>query len=728
MDTSRIIINTIDNSTSNVEQSTATVGFTVIEAPKGSITPRKILAGGASKLKDIFGVSTDKYPELFEVETFNKEYDVYVSAPYSSASVPVAYLTDEGVYVRKENIPYNPDLEAFILEGDTYKPIKGVSTFKEDQEVYKKCQMEYKTIKGNTTETSGLMINTGITGSDVNDNVIKIKGLLSSLNSRYKLGKSSLTVIDEKGTDITESATIKLTVYKKGANGTFESVSNNNDIGTVTGDIYIFVSDKESSTLIKNTYGLASSFNELSAYIETTIDKDSIYATILPKYPSERKLHIALTPYNAKLGYSYSILSQRNIVKLTAYEEGAFHNASSPVYIEGTLDRNATSAVSTFTNANDTIANQELVCVVPIKPFTREAIAIEPHYDSIVLEGGTRKLEVKASEPENNKSGEDAKETSTEGTTTQEPATQEAFTSIDLHNLGWETIEKGDFDDVDIFFDSVIHDSTEDFENSKFFKLGISGPEAQGPQNNKFSGHIFNYTPKDLTNLERLTLGRNYWNICNLAVIDLPNGYRIMSPMTGARALMQCRIIENAMGGVAPMWENSRGMGGQLNMISPYRVKNKYTKSELDTLDMCNFNPVIYDRQYGLMCVGQKTCKGEDVTDWSYIGHACSFMVFIKQIRKNVMFPQIGKKNNPYYRTLRKEQVQQYLRERISGTNRIWSEGIVDTSTADGVNDINAQRNRCFRILVKVRVDTFSEYVELNFYNEDQATTIGTDF
>ena len=723
MDTSRIIINTIDNSTSNVEQSTATVGFTVIEAPKGSITPRKILAGGASKLKDIFGVSTDKYPELFEVETFNKEYDVYVSAPYSSASVPVAYLTDEGVYVRKENIPYNTNLEAFILEGDTYEPIEGVSTFKEDQGVYKKCQMEYKTIKDNTTETSGLMINTGITGSDVNDNVIKIKGLLSSLNSRYKLGKSSLTVIDEKDTDITESATIKLTVYKKETDGTFKSVSNNNDIGTVTGDIYIFVSDKESSTLIKNTYGLASSFNELSAYIETTIDKDSIYATILPKYPSERKLHIALTPYNANLGYSYSILSQRNIVKLTAYEEGAFHNVSSPVYIEGTLDRNATSAVSTFTNANDTIANQELVCVVPIKPFTREAIAIEPHYDSIVLEGGTRKLEVKASEPENNKSGKDAKETSTEGTTTQEPATQKPFTSIELHNLGWETIEKGDFDDVDIFFDSVKHTDKEDFTKSKFFELGISGP-----QNNKFSGHIFNYTPTDLTNLERLTLGRNYWNICNLAVIDLPNGYRIMSPMTGARALMQCRIIENAMGGVAPMWENSRGMGGQLNMITPYRVKNKYTKSELDTLDMCNFNTVIYDRQYGLMCVGQKTCKDEDITDWSYIGHACSFMVFIKQIRKNVMFPQIGKKNNPYYRTLRKEQVQQYLRERISGTNRIWSEGIVDTSTADGVNDINAQRNRCFRILVKVKVDTFSEYVELNFYNEDQATTIGTDF
>ena len=127
MDTSRIIINTIDNSTSNVEQSTATVGFTVIEAPKGSITPRKILAGGASKIKDIFGEATEEYPELFEVETFNKEYDIYVSAPYSSAKVPVAYLTDKGVFIKKDTVEYTEKLEKYILEGDTSDDIENIS-------------------------------------------------------------------------------------------------------------------------------------------------------------------------------------------------------------------------------------------------------------------------------------------------------------------------------------------------------------------------------------------------------------------------------------------------------------------------------------------------------------------------------------------------------------------------------------------------------------------------
>lgn len=702
MDTSRIVINTIDNSTSYVEQSTGVVGFTVVKAPKGSITPRKILAGGASKIKDIFGEATEEYPELFEVETFNKEYDIYVSAPYSSAKVPVAYLTDKGVFVKKDTVEYTDKLEKYILEGDTYEDIEGISSFTEDTDltVYKKCDIEYKTID----DTTGILIDTKITGDNIdsNGNIITIKGLLSSLNSNFKLTKTGCSVVDADGKDLSTS-TVSVKFYKKKEDDSFETVTNPSEI---TGNVYLLVTD--ASNIIKNTYSIDSNFKELSSYIETKLDKDDIYATILPKYPSERKLHISFVPFNDLKGYSYKVLSQRNILKINAYEDNAFHNVYSPVYIEGTLDKKSTSSVSPFTNTNESLTNQELVAVIPIKPFTKESLSVEPKYDSIVLEDGERKFEV---------------EESTKGA-------GDAVTSVKLHDIGWETVKKEDLDDVDIFFDSEYHQDYNELKNSVFFKLGVTSPQNKySVQNNRFSGHIFNYTPSNPNTItEKLSFGRNYWNICNLAVIDLSNGGRILSPMTGARALMQCRIIEGAYGGVAPMWENSKGMGGQLNMISPYRVKYKYTKEQLDNLDLYNYNPIIYDRQYGLMCVGQKTCKDEEITDWSYIGHACAFMVFIKQIRKYVMLPQIGKKNNPYYRTLRKEQVQQYLRDRISGTDRIWSEGIVDTSTADGVNDINAQRARKFVIKVSVKVDTFSEYVELNFYNEDQSTTIGTDF
>lgn len=701
MDTSRIVINTIDNSTSYVEQSTGVVGFTVVKAPKGSITPRKILAGGASKIKDILGEATEEYPELFEVETFNKEYDIYVSAPYSSAKVPVAYLTDKGVFVKKDTVEYTEKLEKYILEGDTSDDIENISTFKTDPTVYKKCDIEYKTIG----DTTGILIDTKITGDNIdsNGNIITIKGLLKSLNSNFKLTKTGCSVVDADGKDLS-TRTVSVAIYEKDEKDSFKKVTENPS--TIKGNVYLLVTD--ASNIIKATYSVDSSFKELSSYMETKLDKDDIYATILPKYPSERKLHISFVPFNDLKGYSYKVLSQRNILKINAYEENAFHNVYSPIYIEGTLDKKSTSSVSPFTNTNESLTNQELVAVIPIKSFTKESLSIEPKYDSIVLEGGERKFDVKES---------------TEGA-------GDAITSVKLHDIGWETVKKEDLDDVDIFFDSEYHKDYNELKNSVFFKLGVNSPQNKySVQNNRFSGHIFNYTPSNPNTItEKLSFGRNYWNICNLAVIDLSNGGRILSPMTGARALMQCRIIEGAYGGVAPMWENSKGMGGQLNMISPYRVKYKYTKEQLDNLDLYNYNPIIYDRQYGLMCVGQKTCKDEEITDWSYIGHACAFMVFIKQIRKYVMLPQIGKKNNPYYRTLRKEQVQQYLRDRISGTDRIWSEGIVDTSTADGVNDINAQRARKFVIKVSVKVDTFSEYVELNFYNEDQSTTIGTDF
>lgn len=713
MDTSRIVINTIDNSTSNVEQSTNVVGFTVVKAPKGPITPKKILAGGASKLKDIFGVSTEDYPELFEVETFNKEFDVYVSAPYSSATVPVAYLTDRGIYTGTTTIPYDKKLEEALLEGDSTTAVKKIFESVTDIDVYKNCDITYTVMTLDKTEKAGLLIKTGIegttfAGSDSQPQEFKllVKGMLSQLDSFFKLTADSVAVTNKEGQTV-ETPTVKVTVYEKSADGNFKVSTSPS---AVKDEIYIFISDTDSNSLISSTYSMESNLKALTAFVENTLKKDDIHAIILPKYPSKRKLSIALTPYNT-LSYDYRVLAQRNIIKMSVYEEDAFHNASSPVYIEGTLSKGTVSSVMPFTDSNESYYNQELVSILPVKAFTTDDIAINPVYKQITLEGGVREFEREANTKES----------------------ISAVTSTDLHNLGWDTVSEGDYDDVDIFFDSQVHtsndESIDDLKSSKFFELG-----KLGPQNSRFSGHIFNYTPSSvisdsgISNIEALSFGRNYWNICNLAVIDLNNGYRIFSPMTGARALMQCRIIDRAMGGVAPMWENSKSMGGQLNMISPYRVKYKYTKEELDILDSHNYNPVIYDRQYGLMCVGQKTCKDSEITDWSYIGHACAFMVFIKQVRKNVMLPQIGKKNNPYYRTLRQEQVQQYLRDRISGADRIWAEGVVDTSTADGVNDINAQRARKFVIKVRVKVDTFAEYVELNFYNEDQATTIGTEF
>ena len=126
--------------------------------------------------------------------------------------------------------------------------------------------------------------------------------------------------------------------------------------------------------------------------------------------------------------------------------------------------------------------------------------------------------------------------------------------------------------------------------------------------------------------------------------------------MTGVVAQMIAVILEGRYGGIAPMYTNTAGMGGQLN-ISPVRLRYKYNKNQQDKLLEANLNPIIYDHTYGVMIVGHVTCKAGDRTNWSYIGHVSSFILIEKEIRENVMIPQLGKANNPYYRTLRKQQV-----------------------------------------------------------------------
>ena len=116
MDTSRVVINITDNSTTYVQETTEITGFTVVKAPKGPCTPVKIYKNGASDLKDIFGVSSKDYPNLFEAETFNREYDLYVSAPYAEGTkIPVAYLTPNGIVNGGNLINYDEAIEKYVL-------------------------------------------------------------------------------------------------------------------------------------------------------------------------------------------------------------------------------------------------------------------------------------------------------------------------------------------------------------------------------------------------------------------------------------------------------------------------------------------------------------------------------------------------------------------------------------------------------------------------------------
>lgn len=287
---------------------------------------------------------------------------------------------------------------------------------------------------------------------------------------------------------------------------------------------------------------------------------------------------------------------------------------------------------------------------------------------------------------------------------------------------GWEKAVEVN-DSIDLFFDPACHDVETVNSKSKFFGLATR---------NRYmglAGYIFNITanPDKADSLDELTYGPNYWNICNQAVINPASANSFYSSMVGARAVMQARIIEKNYGGSAPMYINdSNGLGGQLGSLVG-SSKLRYSFKDPDTRQKFankHYNVVISDPNYGVLITAQMTCKSGALTDWSYIGHACAFLNLQKLIWDNVMTPQIGKANNPYFRELRAQQVQRYLDVRTGGSNSIWAAATVDTSTAPGVNDAAARKANKFVITVKVKVNIFSETVTLNFVNFPQDATL----
>ena len=287
---------------------------------------------------------------------------------------------------------------------------------------------------------------------------------------------------------------------------------------------------------------------------------------------------------------------------------------------------------------------------------------------------------------------------------------------------GWDNAVEVN-DSIDLFFDPACHDVETVNSKSKFFGLATR---------NRYmglAGYIFNITasPDKADSLDELTYGPNYWNICNQAVINPASANSFYSSMVGARAVMQARIIEKNYGGSAPMYINdSNGLGGQLGSLVG-SSKLRYSFKDPDVRQKFankNYNVVISDPNYGVLITAQMTCKQGALTDWSYIGHACAFLNLQKLIWDNVMTPQVGKANNPYYRELRAQQVQRYLDVRTGGSNSIWAAATVDTSTAPGVNDAAARKANKFVITVKVKVNIFSETVTLNFVNFPQDATL----
>lgn len=179
----------------------------------------------------------------------------------------------------------------------------------------------------------------------------------------------------------------------------------------------------------------------------------------------------------------------------------------------------------------------------------------------------------------------------------------------------------------------------------------------------------------------------------------------------GSIAKMFARIYDFRYGGTAPAWLNENGLGGQLTDVSAIRSRYQFSEDAEKILDEKGINPIVMTSQEGVMMVSQKTNRDPNLkSDWSYIGHALSFLLVRRNIRDDVMRAQVMKPINTYYMNLRTDQVNAILGKRLSGENPVWTAATCDIT---GVNNEYTKANRDFVIEVAITCTPFSETVTL---------------
>jgi len=102
-------------------------------------------------------------------------------------------------------------------------------------------------------------------------------------------------------------------------------------------------------------------------------------------------------------------------------------------------------------------------------------------------------------------------------------------------------------------------------------------------------------------------------------------------------------------------------------------VKARWDFEDLDTkvMDEKGINPILMDVDDGVMAVSQRTTE-QNAGDWSYLGHSMAFDLCKREIRDNVMKPQLMKKISPYWMEKRQEALDKILKKRTTGSDPIW--------------------------------------------------------
>lgn len=158
----RLLFVDIDSSFSVSTESSTIKGYMVVRAPKGETSPYYFEKGNMTAIYAMIGVPTANWPDLYEVEAFNQEYGLYISAPAGSSKKYPSYFG--GAYITSKGL-----IDFYNVTGkDVIDYTQMVQVGFEDAQGYKKTTVNVIVNPKGVGGSSGYALNGKIDGTKDN--------------------------------------------------------------------------------------------------------------------------------------------------------------------------------------------------------------------------------------------------------------------------------------------------------------------------------------------------------------------------------------------------------------------------------------------------------------------------------------------------------------------------------------------------------------------------------
>lgn len=716
LNTNRIKINTKDNSKASsylVSSTESRVAGTSIKGLKGPGKPIRIKAGETDRFFELFGTPDLKNnlsassQQLECLELIENGYDIYVNSYVSSGDVIPIYDTNVGLikFYKDNNDNKKVTLTTSNIQNLDTSPlpdkIKNINDFDDEIKVivpigasnrYFNDENIASATTNYSTKAKGFELNLGFDWSNRNLAGLDLTSSDNSLLYTIQKDISKLTEIklcisyinpsdkSYKTSELNLEDIIKYKDYQ--FNPLFNPDSTSTDSKTV-----IFISDdfiKENVEDLKNSI-ISQIYANINFYFIMNLKTSSIHFTYIPRYFNDNKtITISLAQINIEnpnkrtltLNSTYSITYNRSFT-----------------YSYNSLE---VDSIGVSLDYKSKLQNQEYIIPILVKEYTQDE-----NQNTFI---NSLNLTFKGTEYHN------------------EDKSKESGWQYYIDNVNSDLL------DISLFVDFSCHQvSNISSTGSLTYNEPFDSLSATLAKKYQLSRFVYNLNvdpsliPESTVELSQLGLGDRFYTLSNqYLILNATYGGYYWSTGLGAYVKMIFYIDDTLYGGRTPSFINEDGMGGQLG-VSYIRLQYSYNADEQEMLNNANINVIVEDKEYSSYVAGAYTnLSGGGKKARHYIHTVSSVLLAEREIRQNVLVPQIDKPNNPYYRKLRGQQTWEILNPRK--TAGIWSAISVDTS--ENVNTEDVQEANQFVVDVRIHVYNIAEEVILNLTTEAKQSDV----